>query len=315
MNAYPFITGKEDISWSEMTAAQKAAKQVELDNRLAVFEVPGKAIGIVIGVAVFIWIVIVALGLGVIVDILALPAVAIGAWWYITKLLFAVHIMRDGLIIQEGYITPVKPFVDHDDHCYDWNEIEIIDFRPDIPTIKTTTRGPIPFSETNPRYVPYAEIYESLYINQQRGNIPREVVLFQKTAAAARSRFGEKVRNGLFYLAILFAVFIGYPLYVGDGSLFNSVAPTLAEIMPDAVGQAIATHPEWQLETKLKLRGTALAARVTPSSLFTFFQPDNSHNVLGYAVIFWIMKFQNRDQQVSMIASYFIPQIVKAKYL
>jgi hypothetical protein len=248
---------------------------------------------------------------------LAFPLIAFGAWWYITKLLFSVHIMRDGLIIQEGHFIPVKPFIDHDDTCYDWNNVEIIDFRPDIPTIMGAPtvmpplpgvlldKGTRPFRKDHQLFFPYDTISESFYINQQRGNIPRNIVLFPKPAVVKRKTFGTKLRNGVIYLLILFIVFIGYPLYRGDGIILNAVAPTLAELMPDAVEKAISMHPEWSYATTLPMRGAALAAHATPASLTPiFFAPQNATNMFGYAVLFWLVKFTSRDQQVVLMANF-----------
>jgi hypothetical protein len=315
MCAYPHMT--REFSWKEppLTPEQQAAKFKERDNCLGEFGPLGKGLAGVVCGAVFGYLLILAVVAGhfsfwpaLLIDILALPVVVIGALWYVMNALefVMVQVMRDGLIVQTASLIPLKPFVDVDNHLYDWSEIEVIDFRSANPTVKTTTLGVRPYvtpKHMKPRDNAFDAMSECLFINQQRGIIPREVVLFGKLPAAPRRSFGEKVRNGVFYLAVLFGIFIVPPLYAGGGRLFDAVAPTLAEIMPDAVGKAIDAHPDWQLGTKLKLRGIALAAVATPTSLLPLFEPTDSHNQLPYALLYWILKFETRDQQVSMVAS------------
>lgn len=97
---------------------------------------------------------------------------------------------------------------------------------------------------------------------------------------------------------------IGYPLYVGGGSLLAAVVPKVIETAPDAGEIAIAQHPEWPWGTKLKIRAitTGLHAAPTSALMDVLGLRSNKAEYLYLVPIFWIYQFTSRETQVKMLA-------------
>jgi hypothetical protein len=253
----------------------------------------------------------------IIVNILALPiffaiATVIHAWMR-RSFTYRIAVMKDGIIFQEFALIPLiplKPFTELKNYCYDWNDIEIIDFRGRYTTLKTIgSDAPfIPLRKRNNIVIPSHQIAESLFIHQQRGIIPHNVVIFQPQAASQSQRakrgFFARLQTAVFWVFVLAAIVVGYPLYVGGGSLLQAVIPKIADIAPDAADRAISRHPDWPLSTKLKLRAITTSTHAAPLNFLmdVLGLRQNSLEYLKIVPLFWVMQFTSRETQVDWLA-------------
>jgi hypothetical protein len=212
--------------------------------------------------------------------------------------------MNDGIIFCNLNFIPMKPFVIQDTRSYDWNDIGIMDFRGESPTLKTsgvTSSWPL---VRHSRFVPYDKIAEDLYVDQRHGKIPQNVVIFQPQALAKPAKTKSWLEKAVFFVFMVAVVAIGYPFYVGGGSLLQAVAPGLVAIGPDASELAISRHPEWPFTKKLELRAITTALSVAQlTSLTEFFGlRRNTLDSLWFVPVFWTMQFASRETQVDLLA-------------
>lgn len=236
--------------------------------------------------------------------IIAVIAVGISAWLFF-RFSFRIAVMNDGIIFQDIAFCPKKPFAFPIHECVGWDEIEIIDFRGQYPSLKTTSGKTWPTKLRNNPFVPYAKIAEDLYVDQHQGKLPQKVVIFQgqgpAQAPARRSRLGDL----FFFLIVVAAIVVGYPAYKGRGSIPQAVAPMVGNILPDAVQLAISQHPEWPTGVKLELRTIAAASPlISPLSQLAeiFGYRQNASEYFSLITLFWIMELTSRDFQVKVFA-------------
>ena len=148
---------------------------------------------------------------------------------------------------------------------------------------------------------------------QNHGDIPSTITLLDEPAPPPTKDSNRSKSAGWLPLIILLTVTIGYPLFVGGGSLFLAAAPGLADIAPSAVEQAISKHPEWPFSTTIQLRtlihGFAASPKDVTADLFGWRQ--NSLKSLWFIPVFWVETFVPRDKQIEMMAQLIESDVVR----
>jgi len=135
---------------------------------------------------------------------------------------------------------------------------------------------------------------------QLNGTIPPSVAVIEP----GTQEKGRRSRGSWSGLIILLLIVAGVPFFRGGGSLAAAALPGLADIAPDAVNLAIHNNPQWPAETRLKLRGIAATASVTPTAALTgvFGFQQNTATSLLFIPIYWAESFGSRDWQVRTLA-------------
>ncbi len=147
---------------------------------------------------------------------------------------------------------------------------------------------------------------------QNHGLIPSTATPIFREPEPKKKEKKEPPKGGAFsFPVVLLAIAVGYPMYIGGGSLYAAVAPDLADIAPDAAATAVKQHPEWPLTTRVTLVGVAKAYALSPQGVLAdgLGLRQNSLKSLLLVPVFWIERFASRPTQVDLMASYFIGMV------
>jgi hypothetical protein len=233
----------------------------------------------------------------------------------------SLDVLRDGLVFRE-HNSDGKGDYSHSFESFDWKEIDYLDVRTTHIEIKLKS-GRERFRSFEPTAKERRELAEKWSTYQQVGDIPSNVPLLHRDEALVEPQKAEphkagpgflsRVREAIFFVLVLAVIAIGYPYYVGGGSLLQAVAPGVAEIAPDAAELAISKHPEWPATNKLGLRTITTTLHAAPLNFLTNLSGlrQNSLEYLWFVPIFWIQKLTSRETQVDFLADFFIENMNK----
>jgi hypothetical protein len=231
--------------------------------------------------------------------------------------LYTVAVMRDGIVsgtFQSKLRVKKRHFVPYLSY-YPWEPlISVTLYSTGVTFENSHSAGTsaITLSESD-----HARFLERWKVFQAHGDIPSTVTLIDQIPDEVRKKSPESVKRGVverfftrlreaaFFVFVVAVIAIGYPLYLGAGSLVDAVAPMAAEIAPDAVKLAIAKHPEWPFNTRFKLTTIADGLHTAPLHFLAeiFGIRQNKPEYLILVPIFWTMEFAPREKQVEWLAA------------
>lgn len=215
-----------------------------------------------------------------------------------------VAVMRDGIAIatfrSKLRAKPSERTFTPDIEYVDWSRILTVQVAGNTLRIKLVD-GDHRWSELSKDN----DFHEQFRVYQSHGDIPKTVTLLDPPPPEPRKKDKKENKRGSWWPSVaLLVVAVGYPFYVGGGSLFVAVSPGIADIAPSAVEQAISKHPEWSLPTKLKLQVIAAGFAKTPEDVLAdlFDLRQNSLQSLWLVPVFWLEKFVPRDKQIELMS-------------
>ncbi|MDE1992386.1 MAG: hypothetical protein KGI75_07770 [Rhizobiaceae bacterium] len=219
---------------------------------------------------------------------------------------YYVFVMNDGIIYASSFQYTGRR---HESRIVqvDWKEAYLVDVADGRVTIERRGQSaltvPKRFNEEGLK-----PFIEKVDIRQRTGELPHNVpFVYKETRKPVPEKtvsIGRFVFSTLQILFVLAVVAIGYPLFLGGGSLIVGTMPPVAEIAPDATALAVSRHPEWPAMRKLELTAGAAAFHAAPAEWLanSFGIHGNQPAFLLFVPVFWATQFLPRDKQVEVLA-------------